>query len=279
MLGYAKYWLKIFKISFKRFFKEQYTYRASALAFTTLLSLVPLLTVIVFLVTKFPVFNKINQLAQSYILDNFIPASNTTIQFYLNNFTYQASHLPSLGIIFLLLTAMMLILTIEHTLNDIWDVRWKKRRIFSLMVYWIVLMLAPLLIGAGIFLSTYLFSLSWISSATHELGLKTPLLSSLPLLVNTVIFSLLYIVVPNFNVHWRDGLCGGFIAAGIFELAKIGFAFYLKQFPSYELIYGALAAIPIFLLWLYISWLIILFGALITHAQFKYRRHEKINIP
>jgi membrane protein len=277
MVKFVKYWIKIFNISFRRFFKEQYTYRASALAFTTLLSLVPLLTVIVFLVTKFPIFNKINILAQNYVLENFIPASNTTIQFYLNNFTYQASHLPKLGIIFLLLTAMMLIVTIEHTFNDIWDVRWKKRRIISLTIYWVVLMLAPLLIGTGIFISTYLFSLSWVESATHHLGVKTPLLY-LPLLLNTLIFSLLYIVVPNFNVDWRDGFYGGFVAASIFEAAKIGFAFYLKQFPSYELIYGALASIPIFLLWLYISWLIILFGALITHAQYKFRRHEKINL-
>ena len=272
MIKYLRHCVKIFKISIKRFFKEQYTYRASALAFTTLLSLVPLLTVIVFLVTKFPVFDTINTLAQNYILANFIPTSNSTIQFYLNNFTYQASHLPTLGIIFLLLTAMMLIITIEHTLNDIWYVRWKKRRIVSLLVYWIVLMSAPLLIGFGVLVSTYLFSLSWISSATQELGIKAPLLVCLPLLINTLIFSLLYIVVPNFKVQWTDGFFGGFIAAVIFELAKITFAFYIKRFPSYELIYGALASIPIFLLWLYISWLIILFGALVTHAQYQHRR-------
>jgi membrane protein len=288
MIRYFKHCLKIFKIATKRFFKEQYTYRASALAFTTLLSLVPLLTVIVFLTTKFTVFNQINLLAQNYILTNFIPTSTNTIQFYLNNFTFQATHLPKLGIIFLLLTAMMLILTIEHTMNDIWEVRWENRRLWSLLLYWIVLLSAPLMIGLGIFISTYLFSLSWVSEATQVLGLKAPFLAILPLFINTIIFSLLYIVVPNFSVNWWDAIFGGFIAALIFELAKISFAFYIARFPSYELIYGALAAIPIFLLWLYISWLIILFGALVTHAQYQHRtiaktliktKIKKINAP
>lgn len=270
---------KIFLIAFRRFLVEQYTYRASALAFTTLLSIVPLFTVIVFLVAKFPIFTKINLLAQNYILANFIPNSNATIQYYLNNFANQAIHLPLLGIIFLLLTGLMLLLTIEHTFNAIWDVQWHKRRIFPLFLYWIVMMLAPLLIGFGLLVSTYLFSLSWISSTTDQLGLTAPILASLPLLINTIIFSLIYIVVPNYQVNWHDGVFGGFVAAVLFELAKITFAFYIKQFPSYELIYGALAAIPIFLLWLYISWLVILFGALLTNTRSRIRLHRKIEYP
>jgi membrane protein len=277
MTRFLKHCFKIFRMAIKRFFKDQYTYRASALTFTTLLSMVPLLTVIVFLVTKFPVFNQINILAQQFILTNFIPTSTSTIQYYLNNFTNQAIHLPLLGIIFLLFTGLMLILTIEHTLNEIWDVHWKQRRIISLFVYWIVLMLAPLLIGVGVFVSTYLFSLSWISDATNELGLKAPFLALLPLIINTLMFTLLYVVVPNFRVTWRDGLFGGFVAAVIFEFAKFSFAFYIKRFPSYELIYGAVAVIPIFLLWVYISWLIILFGALVTHAQYQ-DRHSEITL-
>lgn len=273
-----KHGITIFSESIKRFFTEQYTYRASALAFTTLLSIVPLFTVVVFLVAKFPIFTQINILAQNYIVESFIPTSTTTIQYYLNSFTNQAIHLPLVGIVFLLLTGLMLVLTIEHTFNDIWGVEWHRRRIISLLFYWIVLMLAPLLIGLGVLVSTYLFSLSWITSATSVFGLKAPLLACLPFLLNTIIFSLLYIVVPNFSVAWRDGVVGGFVAAVLFELAKIAFAFYIKQFPSYELIYGALAAIPIFLLWLYISWLIILFGALVTYSQYELRPHKKTRI-
>jgi membrane protein len=279
MLQKILYAIKVVKLASKRFYDEHYTYRASALAFTTLLSIVPLFVVIVFLVTKFPIFAKINQLAQNYILENFIVSTNNSIQFYLNNFTYQAIHLPLLGIIFLLLTGLMLVLTIEETFNDIWGVSWHNRRIIPLFLTWIVLLIAPILIGVGLLVSTFLFSLSWISSATEILGLKAPLLACLPLVMNTIIFSLLYIIVPNYQVKWKDGFIGGFISAILFELAKIAFAFYIKRFPNYEMVYGALAAIPIFLLWLYISWLIILFGALVTHTQSNLREQQIKNLP
>lgn len=269
ILKKLEHWQHVFSCAGKRFFQGQYTYRASALAFTTLLSLVPLLSVIVFIVAKFPIFSEINAAAQTYILTNLIPTSGDTIQFYLNNFTQQAEKLPTVSITFLFITGFALIITIEHTLNDIWEVRWKKRKLVSLMIYWIMLMLAPLVIGIGVLISTYLFSLAWLGNLTYFDGLKHLLLGILPLLINTMIFSVLYIIVPNFSVSWKSGLAGGFVASVLFEFAKSIFAFYFKHFPSYELVYGTLAAIPIFLIWLYISWLIILFGALVTNAQYK----------
>jgi membrane protein len=268
-----QHWTRIFRIASKRFFYDQYTYRAAALTFTTLLSIVPLLSVIVFIVAKFPFFDKVNTVAENYILTNFIPTSGTIIRDNLNNFTMQASRLPMMGIFFLFVTAFALIMTIEHTFNDIWGVRWETRKMLSLIIYWVVIVLAPLLIGVSIFVSTYLFSLSWISDLNYFAFVKKPVLSCLPLLLNTFIFSLLYIVVPNFRVQVRDGIFGGFAAAVMFELAKLGFAFYIKQFPSYELIYGALGTIPVFFIWIYISWLIILFGALLTHTKYKSRQH------
>ncbi len=251
----------------KRLFKEKYTYRASALAFTTLLALVPLISVIVSLIAVLPIFTKFATLAQNYILENFVPTSGNTIQNYLVQFTKQATHLPVIGIIFLFFTALLLIITVEHTLNDIWDVSRRKKSLLALLIYWLILFLSPIVIGFSLFLSSYLFSLKWIAHTTNALGITLPMLSCLPLVINTAIFSLLYVAVPNTPVRWRDGFLGGFIAAILFEVAKKGFAFYIHKFPSYELIYGTLAAIPIFLLWLYISWLIILLGALVTHTH------------
>lgn len=268
------YWPNIFWLAGKRLYLEQFTYSASALAFATLLSLVPLLSVLVSIITVFPVFTKFIQLTQNYIFTNFIPTSNSIniIQKYLLEFINQASRLPTFSIIFLLFTAITLIMMVEHCLNDIWGAPKRQKKFRAMFIYWIVLLLAPIFIGFSIFLSTYLFSIHWFSGATTKLGLKSPLLASLPLLINTFIFTALYVVVPNFKVKFRDGIIGGFIASLLFEAAKKAFAIYIKHFPSYELIYGTLATFPIFLMWIYISWLVILYGALVTHTHYLKRK-------
>jgi len=259
-------WTQICKIVIKRFLAEKFTYRASALAFATLLALVPMLSVILFFITVFPIFSKFISLAQHYIVINFIPTSGNIIQSYLEGFVDKAHELPIMGILLLFITAGMLIITIEHTFNDIWEVPQRKKRIVAFMVYWLILLLALIFIGIAVFLSSYLFSLSWLKS---EITQSFFLLTLFPLLINTVLFSILYVVIPNCHVNWRDAFIGGFIAAILFEMTKMGFVLYLKQFPSYELIYGAFATIPIFLLWIYIVWLIVLFGALITHTRYQ----------
>jgi membrane protein len=260
--------IRIFEHAAKRLLQEKYTDRASALAFTTLLALVPLISVIVSLISIFPIFDRFTNLARNYILTNFIPTSGTTIDYYLQSFTQQASKLPLIGLIFLFITAALLIITVEHTLNEIWQAPKRTNKFAIWLLYWAILIFAPIFIGLSVFLSSYVFSLSWFSNLTKTLHLTIPLLIALPLVINTIIFSLLYIIVPHCKVKWSDGLYGGLVASILFETAKIGFAFYIKQFPSYELIYGALATIPIFLVWIYISWIIILFGAMVTRARY-----------
>jgi membrane protein len=260
-------WGKIFKIAALRLFRQKYTYSASALAFTTLLALVPLLAVIVSMVAMLPIFSKFVALAQSYIFANFIPTSGMIIQQYLENFVNQANHLSNVGLLFLLVTAITLIVTVEHTLNSIWHVNGRKNKISSFFLYWLILLLMPLFIGVSVFVSSYLLSLSWLVQMHHFLP-AISLLACVPLLINTCMFALLYVVVPNHRVAWKDGLLGGLFAAILLEFAKKGFAFYIKQIHSYEVIYGAFASIPIFLLWIYISWLIILYGALIINTKY-----------
>lgn len=269
------YWPALFWLSGKRLFQEQYTYRASGLAFATLLAIVPLLSVILSIIAIFPIFSNFVTLSQNYIFSNFLPTSGNLIQKYLLNFINQATHLPTVGIIFLLFTAIALIIMVEHTLNFIWDTHKHKRKWFNMLIYWLVLLCMPLLIGVSVALSTYVFSITWIAGTAKTLGLIT----ILPLVINTFIFSALYIVVPNCKVKFRDGIFGGLIAAILFEAAKKGFAFYLKHFPSYELIYGTLATIPIFLLWVYISWLIVLYGALVTHTRHVLRKRSVTGLP
>jgi membrane protein len=266
------YALQISVAVINRFFQEKYTYRASALSFTTLLALVPLLLVVVFFTSIFPIFTRLVALTQDYIFSNFIPTSSSVIQTYLEGFVQKAHNLPAIGIVFLFFTAGMLINTIVHTLNDIWRVPKRKKNIVPWVLYWLALILMPLLIGLTLFLSSYLFSLTWLSSAVDGLGFTFYLLGLFPLVMNTAIFTALYIIVPNCRVTQRDGFVGGLVAALLFEIAKKGFAFYIIYFPSYELIYGVLATIPIFLLWLYISWMIILIGALVSHTRYQLRQ-------
>jgi membrane protein len=271
MIQVVRQWLKICWIAATRVYLERYTYQASALSFSTLLALVPLLSVALSVVALFPIFTRFVNLARNYILANFIPASSSTIEFYLENFTQQATHLPTLGVVFLFIVTGVLIVTIEHTFNQIWQAPDSKKKYALWLLYYIVLLLSPLLIGLSVFVSYYVFSLHWLSGTIGALGIGKPLFSCLPVVINTFIFSTLYIVIPRNRVKWRDGISGGFIAAILFELSKFLFAFYLKKFSTYELIYGALAIIPIFLMWLYISWLIILYGAFVTHTHYQQR--------
>jgi membrane protein len=246
-----------------RFYSEDYSYRASALTYTTLLALVPMVSVVIALMAHFPDIMKLVTLAQSYIMNDLVPAAGDDIQHYMDLFTVQATHLPTVGILFLFLTATLLIYTVEETFNQIWQTKFKKQKFLAWCLYWMVLLMAPLAIGLSVFLSTLLFSLSWFERVAI---IKTPLLAALSLGINTALFSVLYIIVPNAKVGLRTGLLGGLLAAGLFEIAKKGFAFYIHKFANYTLIYGALSTIPIFLLWVYISWFIVLYGALFTHA-------------
>ncbi len=259
-------WIQLFWLASKRLYQEQYTYRAAGLAFTSLLALVPLLSVIMSLISIFPIFSQLINLTEGYIFTNFIPHSSIIIRQYLEAFIQQATHLPTLGIGFLFFTVFTLILMVEHTLNAIYNAPKRKRTIKALINFWLILLIAPFFIGLSVFISTYVFSIQWLSGTADKLGLTIPLLATLPLIINIIVFSTLYIVVPNTKVKFRYGILGGSVAAILFELAKKGFAFYIKHFPSYELIYGALATIPIFLIWIYISWLIILYGAIVAQS-------------
>lgn len=258
--------MQIIWLAIWRFFEEKYSYRVSALTFATLLALVPFLFVMVFFVTAFPFFNKIVLLGENYILTNFMPESASAVQVYVGRFIQQSKELPLFSILFLFVTALMLIYTIEDTLNDIWHVSQRNRKIYSSLLFWILILFMPFIIGLCIFWATYLFSLSLFAYVSHIINF---LLACLPIFMNTLLFSLLYTILPSAHVRWRDGLLGGLIVSILFEFARIGFSFYILHFPSYALIYGAFAIIPIFLLWLYIFWCIVLFGALFVQMRGK----------
>ncbi len=246
--------------------------RAGALAFATLLTLVPLLAVILVVLAKFPFINSVGNDIQTFIFTNFVPTSGETIYAYVKKFIEQASHLSLIGSISLVVTSILLLSNIEQTLNAIWQVTIRRNGLISLLLHWTILFLAPLLIALGFLISSYIFSLSFVMHATEWLHLKAYLLILTPFLLSAAAFSFLYIVMPNCKVKIHNAFIGGVVAAILFELAKQGFILYVRYFPSYELLYGALAAIPLFLIWIYISWLVVLFGAEVSYALGAFRK-------
>ena len=260
-----------FAYVWKGFREDRCVFSAGQLSYTTLLAIVPLLAVCFSMLAAFPVFDSVREQIQSFILQNFVPAVGAVVQEHLQGFIDKASKLTAPGIGFLILTALMLMTSADRILNQIFKVRTRRSRVHGFLVYWAVLTLGPLLMGISIALSSYLVSLPLIAEATGE-TVRRPLLALLPFLAATGAFALLFALVPNRKVPLRCALAGGVVAALLFEGAKKGFALYVTNFPTYEAIYGALASVPIFLVWLYVTWLVILFGAEFKFALMSYRR-------
>jgi membrane protein len=241
--------------------------RSAALAFTSLLAIVPLMTVSFTVMTAFPIFRQFGAQIQNFIFENFVAASAKVVQQHLQQFAGQAANLSATGMIFLVVTAVLMIFNMEQAFNTIWRVKRSRKGIPAFMMYWGLLTFLPILLGIGFAISSYLFSLPFIEGTTEILGLRKPILMVFPYWLTFVAFTVLYITLPNCKVLIRHAMVGGAVATVLFELAKYGFGLYVLNFPTYELLYGTLSAIPIFLLWIYLSWLIVLFGAIVARVS------------
>ncbi len=247
----------------KRMAKQQLHITAGYLAYVTLMSLVPLIVVMLSVLTAFPIFADIKEMIENFVYHNFLPASGDTVKEHITGFVENASKMSAVAISFLFLFALLLISAIDRTLNLLWRVTTKRRMITAFSMYWMILTLGPVLVGSSIAATSYIFSL--VSIGDYDLfGLSNILLRVLPIFSSIGAFVILYLVVPNKVVPFKYALSGAVLAAILFEIAKKGFAFYVSQLDSYQAIYGALAGIPILFLWIYLSWLVVLFGALFT---------------
>jgi len=214
----------------KHFRRDDCTSRAAALSFTSLLAIVPLMTVSFWILSAFPVFEQMIQPVEDFIFSNFVPATGQVVQNYLTSFVNQASRLSLFGLVFLVITSVLLMFTIERALNRIWRVRAARRAATKFLLYWAVLSLAPILMGVGIAVSSYLATLPLWSVTIAHFGIDQGwLLAMAPFFLSTATFTLLYVVVPNCHVVFWHGLVGAVIVAILFELAKAIFAFYFQS--------------------------------------------------
>ena len=253
-----------------RFGQDRCAQMAASLTFTTLLSLVPLITIALILFSAFPVFTDFSGQIKSFLLSNMMPETGKMVLRYVEQFAESAAKLTAVGIVFLALTAMLMMHTIEDAFNTIWRVSRPRPLVQRVLVYWAVLTLAPLLIGGSLSLTSWLVGMS-VGYARQIPEFGVVMLKVVPVLLTTLAFSLLFRVVPNRYVPLRHAIVGGVAAALAFESMNRAFAVYIAHFPTYKLVYGAFASIPIFLLWIYLSWLTILMGALIAASLSHWR--------
>ncbi|MFH0255713.1 virulence factor BrkB family protein [Vibrio rumoiensis] len=242
-----------------RIVHDRLAVNAGYMAYISLLSLVPLVTVLVTTLSKFPVFQGITEQIQEFVFLNFMPAAGDAVKNALNTFISNTSSMTAVGGVFVFITAMMLISTIDKNLNFIWRVKRKRRMVYSFSMYWMVLTLGPLFMGASLALSSYITSEQYISQEV-----VSGIYRILPIILSMSTFVGLYMLVPNIKVKFFHACTGALVAGLLFELSKKGFAMYITAFPSYQLIYGALAAIPILFVWVYLCWFIVLVGAEVT---------------
>lgn len=248
----------------RRFVEDACPRNAAALTYMSLFAVVPLMTVVLAMLSAVPAFSDATSQLRSFVFSHFMPASGQEIQGYLLNFSEQARKLTGIGIAFLLITALTMLTNIEKAFNAIWRTRGHRTGLSSFLRYWAILSLGPLCMGLALGISTYLVSLHWLDDV-DVFGVRKLLLSIAPLVLTSIAFTLLFAIIPNCRVPLRDAAIGGTVCACCFEVAKQLFALVMAN-ASYQVVYGTFAAIPLFLLWIYISWLIVLAGAELVHA-------------
>jgi membrane protein len=257
-------WRQMAGVLAERFRDARLGVSASSLTFTTVLALVPLFAVGLAVFAAFPLFGQFQDNIQRWLIESLVPESiSRQVLSYLTQFSRKASRLGSVGLVALLMSAVFLMVTIERTLGQIWGLQRERPLAQRVLLYWCAITLGPLFLGASLAITSY------VVTASRDVVDVLPgsvrwLLDSFEFVLLTACVSGLYFYVPYTRVRWRHAITAGFLVAGSLELAKKGMAVYLLQVPTYSLIYGAFAALPILLVWIYVTWLLVLLGAVVA---------------
>jgi membrane protein len=259
-------WRQMAGVLYRRFREARLGVSASSLTFTTVLALVPLFTVGLAVFTAFPVFGKFQDTIQRWLIDSLVPDSIARqVLGYLTQFSRKASRLGTLGFVAVLGSALALMVTIERTLGQIWRVERQRPLPQRVLLYWSAITLGPLLLGASLAITSYVVTASRDVVEVLPDGLRW-LLDSFEFALLALSVSGLYFYVPYTRVRWRHALTAGLMAAIGIELAKKLLTTYVTQMPAYSAIYGAFAALPILLVWIYMAWLMVLLGAVVASS-------------
>ena len=248
----------------RRLLTERLAQTAAALSFATLLGLVPMIAVGVGLISYFPFANGMSIALEKFLLANLLPdKAGVVIAKYLGQFAHRAGRATMIGVAVLAVTALMQMLTIEHAFNEIWKVKATRPFLKRVVMHLIALLLGPIVFGGSLAFITYIAGVSF--GFFDEVSLiRATFFRVLPFVFMTALFALLYWGVPNRSVSRWHAFAGGLFAALGFLAMQRLFGLYIANFPAYAVMYGAFAAVPIFLSWLYLSWTVILVGALMV---------------
>ena len=263
-MGKAGSVLGVAKSACQRFDEERCFQLAGSLSYTTLLALVPLITVALALATTFPVFREWTAHLDVWLEKNVLPEQiSGAVAGHVSQFASAAARLTAIGIVFLGVTAVMMMLTIDNGLSQIFRVSRQRPLAQQVLIYWAVLTIGPMLMSASISMTSVLLSAS-LGMAQDIQPLHFALLRLVPFALTTIAYTAIYLLVPNRKVYFRHALAGGAVAGILFEAMQRVFSIYIENFPTYREVYGTFAAVPIFLVWMYCAWVVVLFGAAVT---------------
>ena len=262
----------------KRCVDDRLSASAAALTYVSLFALVPLLTVTLSIASALPAAGNIEAKVDDFLLQFLLPESSTQVVAYLSTFIEQARSLTLFGVAILLITAILMLRNVEQALNDIWRNQANRKPLHSFLLYWAVLSLGPAAIGLGLGLRAFLFATANEWGGLQDYGIGAILVGLLPFAISAIGLTALYAAVPNCQVPLRHAFIGGIFAAITFTIARMAFTAVMSQ-SSYSLVYGAFATAPLFLLWIYITWIIVLLGAVITHGMSAYQNTEQAQTP
>lgn len=261
----------------KRFRTDRLTRHAAALSFSSMLALAPMAAIGFAVLSTFASFEQLSIELENFIYQFLVPTAGEELRQYIDQFASQIGKLTLFGSAFFLLTALLLLFNIEESFNDIWRVHKGRPLVSRLTVYWALITLGPFLMGASLTLSTYFLSLQLLGNSGVFAQVRSVGTWMLPFALQLVAFLLLYLVMPNVTVKLRHAFIGALVASLLFDLTKKGFAFYIVNLKSYQIVYGALSTLPIFLIWIYLSWVIALIGAeVVAVMQERYVAKHKL---
>jgi membrane protein len=262
----------------QRFLADKCFETAGALSYTTLVSLVPLTVVVLTMFAAFPMFEDARDTLINFVFSNFVPAAGETVQSALMDFASNARKLTGISILVMLFSAVSMMNSIEDRLNRIWQVHKHRPWGPRLLLYWAALTLGPVLVVGGIAVTSYVAAVPMLRNASESLGIGQELLKALPFVVTFFTLWLLYTTVPNRRVNKKHTAIGALLGALLFEVARWGFTHYVRHAQNYQQIYGALAIIPLLLLWIYLSWVIVILCASVAASvsAFEYQKPHEV---